>query len=549
MKETIPDVTGESSQEPPQPRHAKLANTFMVVASVLVVIVIAGGFLALFVNRHSITNTHHSTTGASGKTVTAPPTTDSFGWATVQTVAVVGRTLYVSDGFHNLYAIQMSSGASKHYYFSSIGSTPVIVQNVLYIAVEQKGNDYMQAWRLSDGSLTEIWSYQMMCCARGTFAVANGIVYVFMGGGIGSIVALHASNGTRLWSFATNGPLSASLTVANGILYAGMANTQRDGLYAINAENGKLLWKSSQVGSMMAAPTVVNGVVYAGSTDRVVSALHGKTGALLWQYTTDYAIIAPVVVSNGVVYAGTGNNSVFALRAKNGSLLWHQRIDKLLYPLPNVPNRNEGVFVGAVNGDTVYVGSEDSYMAALRVGNGSLFWQKRMDGLVVSPFAVENGTVYVSSQDDYTNKSAIYALQASDGSQIWRTPIGLLTPNPSSSPATQIGMIPITKTGIPAFTLADVERYFEKHPMLTTAGKPGTIVKLAFMTSKQASILMKGESTGLPDDALVCYVELHGPFQVNISVPRGAKEPPSVQNVHFVIDAQTGAELVFGFFD
>jgi hypothetical protein len=107
-------------------------------------------------------------------------------------------------------------------------------------------------------------------------------------------------------------------------------------------------------------------------------------------------------------------------------------------------------------------------------------------------------------------------------------------------------MIPITKTGIPAFTLADVERYFQANPILTMVGKPGTIVKLAFMTSQQASVLMDGETTGLPDDALVCYVEFHGPFVLNnIPTPPGAKIPV-VQNVQIVIDAQTGNELVFG---
>jgi hypothetical protein len=94
-----------------------------------------------------------------------------------------------------------------------------------------------------------------------------------------------------------------------------------------------------------------------------------------------------------------------------------------------------------------------------------------------------------------------------------------------------------------------VEQYFKEHPVLTTAGKTGTIVKIAFMTSKQASILMKGESAGLPDDALVCYVELHGPFLLTgISVPPSGKIPV-VQNIQYVIDAQTGSELVFGSVD
>jgi hypothetical protein len=107
-------------------------------------------------------------------------------------------------------------------------------------------------------------------------------------------------------------------------------------------------------------------------------------------------------------------------------------------------------------------------------------------------------------------------------------------------------MIPLTRSGTPAFTVADVKQYFKAHPMLTTAGKPGTLVKVAFMASKQASTLTNGESVGIPDDAMVCFVELHGPFVLNnVSMPMGAKAPTG-QNVYYVIDAQTGNQLEFG---
>ncbi len=543
MDETISGATGASSPEPSHPRRARLANALKLISAVLVVGVILGGYILLFASRRS--DARHTSASGSGhpQPPSGPP--DSFGWARVQTIAIAQGTLYTSDGFHYLYAIQMSDGAAKHSYFDRIGFSPLIDHGVLYMAVEQESNSYMKAWRLGDGQLTPLWSYQMICCARSTFAVANGMVYVFAGGGIGSISALRASDGRLMWNYATNGPSGASLTVANGILYAGMDGDIRGGVYAFQASTGKLVWKSQDTGGTMAAPLVVHGIAYVASTNRSVYALNATTGALLWRYTTDYAMMAAPVVSNGVVYVGTGANSVYALRASNGSLVWHQRIDKLLYPLPNDPNGLNGVFVGVVDYGTVYAGSEDGYMAALRASDGALLWHRQMDGQVVSPFAVQNNVVYVSAQDGYTNKSAIYALQAGDGGQLWRTPTGLLTPNPSSAP-TQTGMIPITRTGIPAFTLADVTQYFKEHPFLTTAGKPGTIVKLAFMTSAQASVLMKGESVGLPDDALVCYVELHGPFLLNgISVPQGAKIP-TVQNVYYVIDAQTGRELVFG---
>ena len=59
------------------------------------------------------------------------------------------------------------------------------------------------------------------------------------------------------------------------------------------------------------------------------------------------------------------------------------------------------------------------------------------------------------------------------------------------------------------------------------AGKPtdGTPLKatsIQFITAKQASDIMKGKSIGRPDNALVCYVKLQGPFsRGGVSVPRG----------------------------
>jgi outer membrane protein assembly factor BamB len=537
MKKTIPGSSDHALIEP-----SKRKYVLNVCLAVLVATALVGSFVVLFRHRQV-------STSKTGQSSTASAISDSFSFSHIQTIAIVHETLYASDGFHYLYAIQMQSGTEKHYYFAQIASSLTVDHDILYMEVGKDANTYMQAWRLSDGAVSLLWSYPMACCTAGTFVIANGVVYIFAGGGIGSISALHANTGTLLWNYPTNGPFSASLTVANGILYAGMNASNGGGVYAFRANTGKLLWKAQQSSRMMSAPLVVNGIVYAASTDRSLYAIDGATGQVRWHYTTDYAILWQPVVSHGVIYVGTGNNSVFALRVKDGSLVWHQRMDKLSsYPLPNVPNRYFGVFVGAVDNNTVYVGSESSYMVALRVRDGSLVWHRQFAGLVVSPFAVKDAVIYVSSQDTYANQSAIYALRTNDGGQLWRTPIGLLQPTPAPTPTAESGDsggIRLTKTGIPAFTVADVEQYFARHPTLTTAGKPGKIVKIEFITSKEASVLMRGESTGLPDDALVCYVELHGPFVLDVSVPRGAKLP-SAPNVYYVFDAQTAKSLVFG---
>jgi hypothetical protein len=107
---------------------------------------------------------------------------------------------------------------------------------------------------------------------------------------------------------------------------------------------------------------------------------------------------------------------------------------------------------------------------------------------------------------------------------------------------------PTLANGSQRFTIADVKAYLKTHPFPsgpTTTGKDARILTIAFMTSKEASIRMHGESVGLADTDQVCYVELYGPFTMTrASVPPGASLPVSNTGVE-VFDALTGNLLLW----
>jgi hypothetical protein len=66
------------------------------------------------------------------------------------------------------------------------------------------------------------------------------------------------------------------------------------------------------------------------------------------------------------------------------------------------------------------------------------------------------------------------------------------------------------------------------------------------MTSRNASRVMRGEYVGLPDDALVYYVLLKGPFiPENIITLTGA-DSGIVDRMEEVFDAYTGNQLLWG---
>jgi hypothetical protein len=100
----------------------------------------------------------------------------------------------------------------------------------------------------------------------------------------------------------------------------------------------------------------------------------------------------------------------------------------------------------------------------------------------------------------------------------------------------------------PSFTVQDVLDYENTHPFETMRTEPVgklTITKIWFITSAEASGQMQGESTGIPDDALVCYVEFYGTFRSYAPMP-GSKPREHTGTGSQVFDAHTGNLLVAG---
>ena len=71
-----------------------------------------------------------------------------------------------------------------------------------------------------------------------------------------------AHDETRLWSFATQGWVSAAPAVVDGVVYVG-SNDQR--VYALDAATGNELWSFATGDVVMSVPTVADGVVYVSS--------------------------------------------------------------------------------------------------------------------------------------------------------------------------------------------------------------------------------------------------------------------------------------------
>jgi hypothetical protein len=127
---------------------------------------------------------------------------------------------------------------------------------------------------------------------------------------------------------------------------------------------------------------------------------------------------------------------------------------------------------------------------------------------------------------------------------------GTPNPYPPGAPAIHPTRDAATNGGA-AFTAADVEQFIQAHGYAggaTVSGGPPTILKILFITSQQASALLNGEDIGRPDNAIVCYVLVAGPFYSSVSLPYGVPTPKAPyihQTGYEVFDAQTGNLLLY----
>ena len=125
---------------------------------------------------------------------------------------------------------------------------------------------------------------------------------------------------------------------------------------------------------------------------------------------------APVIADNKVFTIDT-TATVRAFDAANGRQLWATQIGA-------EEGNRQSLFGGgvSVSGGRVYATNGLGYAAALDAGNGGVAWQRKIGGPLRGAPSVDGDTLYVVSQDNQ-----IYSLNAADGAQRWSNPAALET--------------------------------------------------------------------------------------------------------------------------
>ena len=308
-------------------------------------------------------------------------------WSTIFTVSKVpqSRHMTTTSGYHDLVDMSVTQGAV---YINAPDGT-------------------VNALRTSDGSLLWRYSATVPGHAMAHLVVVQNIMYLISQNGSGDAVveALHGRNGSHIWSFTQPSLSILDMEVEDGIVYAYSSNAV---LYALRATDGVLLWQRLVgISDLLSSFLVVeHGVAYINFQNHTLRAIQERNGSLLWSFhdTTGERVSKIILVKNDVTYINGEDGSVIALRASTGTLLWHY--------LPNVKERS---WFAAIGDGRVYVYSQGNTIKALRTSDGSVLWNYHAGGEVAEPPQADGEVVYVQSQS-----TTVSALRASNGSLLWQ---------------------------------------------------------------------------------------------------------------------------------
>ena len=410
--------------------------------------------------------------------------------------------------------------------YGSYASTPVIVNGVMY---SQDLESNVSAIDLESGDV--IWETKFESPSHGPngLAVAQGHVYGTTNGGA---FALDQKTGKELWLTQLGGPVDMAPGTSHAKVYVSTVpeNTSAEyeagavgTLWALDAQSGKKLWHFDTVpkdlwgepnvnsgGGLWYPPSFDNvGNVYFGTgnpaplpgtpnhpwgssrpgdnryADSLVK-LNGETGKLDWYYQeTPHNIYdwdfqnSPILTkSKGKnVAIGSGKSGfVVAVDLKTGKPLWRTRVglhnghdkDSLyamrgeyskIKPGEVFPGELGGVIAGmASDGERVYVpivnhsmtvinGSEvteeseaKGEVVAIDLRTGKVVWETQFPSPAYGSLIVSNDVVFATSAE-----GVVHALSANSGGEIWQAAL----PSGTNAGVMVSGDMLVTGAGLP----------------------------------------------------------------------------------------------------
>lgn len=270
-------------------------------------------------------------------------------------------------------------------------------------------------WAIAAESGKVLWRRRSTALKPSSPAIAGPNVIVAAKDG--TVTALDRGNGHVVWRILVGSVVESSPAVVGGLAYFGAQNGR---LFAVDASNGRIRWAFDTGGRINSSPTLTGGRVcittYAGS----IFCLHARDGHKIWstyvkqdafRYDSFYASLS---TDGARLYTISRSGKVVALSAATGGVLWTRNLNSWGYSTP------------AVGRDRIFVGDFAGGLHALRKTTGEEIWRAEVPGgrgRILGPPVVVGPLVFFATLEERT-----YAARASDGTIVWRYPIGKYSP-------------------------------------------------------------------------------------------------------------------------
>lgn len=163
-------------------------------------------------------------------------------------------------------------------------------------------------------------------------------------------------------------------------------------------------------GGPLAGPAVTSEAILLVA-GRAILALSPDTGDVLWSWKRSPGPAGTPAAGEHLLYHASGRGTAAALvgrRVDDGREVWRAPMGS---PLPDGPT---------VDGQTVFVGTEDGFLVALDARAGEERWRFEAAAPIDGPPAVAGGVVLISAQSGQTGAVTVHAVGAKDGEERWR---------------------------------------------------------------------------------------------------------------------------------
>jgi outer membrane protein assembly factor BamB len=253
-------------------------------------------------------------------------------------------------------------------------------------------NGFLFKLRRDDG--TEVWRYDLGD-ARATRVLMHQIVdhsgdfdwdmsaptpvvlgdTIYVGSGDGSMHAVNARTGERIWRFEGKGKVRGTAVVDGDRVIFGAL----DGLVtALDRRTGAKVWEWDRGGPIVGSVELIGDRIVVGSRYGVLAALDAATGALTWamQLWGSSAESEATPAGGSLFYFGSSDlRRVSLMDARDGRVLWRTDVFGWAWPRPVV--HDDILFVSTV-GAHPYQIRQLGALTAIDRSSGTILWRWAM---------------------------------------------------------------------------------------------------------------------------------------------------------------------------